>query len=149
MKKASRALRLAVAVAVLALIAGAGGVWLYRAELAARTAIAILEQRGFGPVELTVHHVGLHSARASGLSLYGGAVRASSLVLTFDPGDLYAGRARTMEIEGLRTTVEVKGGNIEVGGRPLPASTASGSSPGSPLVPVSSITLRDVDISAT
>ena len=149
MKKASRALRLAVAVAVLALIAGAGGVWLYRAELAARTAIAILEQRGFGPVELTVHHVGLHSARASGLSLYGGAVRASSLVLTFGPGDLYVGRARTMEIEGLRTTVEVKGGNIEVGGRPLPASTASGSSPGSPLVPVSSITLRDVDISAT
>ena len=95
MKKASRALRLAVAVAVLALIAGAGGVWLYRAELAARTAIAILEQRGFGPVELTVHHVGLHSARASSLSLYGGAVRASSLVLTFGPGDLYVeiGRA--------------------------------------------------------
>ena len=53
MKKASRALRLAVAVVVIALIAGAGGVWLYRAELAARTAIAILEQRGFGPVELT------------------------------------------------------------------------------------------------
>ncbi len=127
------------------MLAGAAGAWLYRAELAARTAIAILEQRGFGPVELTVHHVGLHSARASGLSLYGGAVRASSLVLTFDPGDLYVGRARTMEIEGLRTTVDVKDGNAKVGGRPLPASTA----PGSSFAPISSITLRDVDISAT
>jgi hypothetical protein len=145
MKKALRFLRTSLVVAAFAVVAGAGGVWLYRVELAARTAIAILEQRGFGPVDLTVHHVGLHSARASGLSLYGGAVRASSLVLTFDLGDLYVGRARTMEIEGLRTTVDVKDGNTKVGGRTLPASTA----PGSSVVPISSITLRDIDVSAT
>lgn len=145
MKKALRFLRISLVVAAFAVVAGAGGIWLYRAELAARTAIAILEQRGFGPVDLTVHHVGLHSARASGLSLYGGAVRASSLVLTFDLGDLYVGHARTMEIEGLRTTVDVKDGNTKVGGRTLPASAA----PGSSVVPISSITLRDIDISAT
>lgn len=149
MTRPRRLLRLGLVVAGLAVVAGAGWIWLYRVELAARTAIAILEERGFGPVELTVHHVGLHSARASGLSLYGGAVRATSLVLTFDPGDLYVGEVRTMEIEGLRTTVEVKDGQVKVGGRTLPASAAPGSSTGSPLVPVSSITLRDVDVSAT
>ncbi len=149
MTRTRRFLRLCLVVAGFAIVAGAGGVWLYRAELAARTAIAILEQRGFGPVELTIHHVGLHSARAAGLSLYGGAVRASSLVLTFDPGDLYVGHARTMEIEGLRTTVDVKDGTANVGGRPLPASTAPGSASGSPAMPISTITLRDIDISAT
>ncbi len=115
-------------------------VWIYRADLATRVAIAVLEDRGLGPVELDVDSIGLHSASAVNVSLYGGAVRAKALTLLFEPGDLYAGRAEAIVIEGLRTTVVVDRGTITVGGRPFPGAGETAASP------VKSIALRDAEV---
>ena len=129
---------------IAALLAVTAGVWIYRADLAANVAITILEERGLGPVELTVDTVGLHSARAGNLSLYGGAVRAKALTLRFQAGDLYNGRAEAIEIEGLQTAVALDdGGTITVGGRPLPATGDISA------FPVTSVALHDARITVS
>ncbi len=129
---------------IAALLVVTAGVWIYRADLAANAAITILEERGLGPVELTVETVGLHSARAVNVSLYGGAVHAKALTLLFQPGDLYNGRAEAIEIDGLRTAVALDGsGTITVGGRPLPGAGDTSA------FPVTSVTLHDVQITVS
>ncbi len=134
-----------LAAAVFLATATAGGVWVYRVEVATRVATDMLEQQGLGPVQLSIRSVGLHSARANDVSLYGGALRAKTLVLQFQPGDLYAGRAEAIEIEGLRAAIAIGDNGLTVGGRTLPLQPSAGSSG----MPVGSITLRDADITAT
>lgn len=141
-----RMTRIAIAFAPVILVAAAiGGAWEYRVQLAGATAIGILEQRGFGPVDLAVRSVGLDTARTGSVSLYGGAMRADSITLRFRPGELRTGHVQSIEIDGLRTTVALNGKMLLVGGRPLP--TLEGPATAGPLVAF--VTLRNAEITAT
>lgn len=133
----------AAVLSMLAIAVAAVGTWHYRAELATRVAITVLEQQGLGPVQLSVHSLGLRSARATGVTLLGGAVRASAVELGFTANDLADGRIDRIDIEGLRAHVGFDGKSMTVGGKPLPK--RSQVDEGRTLGPV---TLRNVEITA-
>lgn len=129
---------------VLVVAAAIGGAWMHRGQLAGATVASILERRGFGPIDLSVRSVGLESARTGHVSLYSGAMRADGLTLRFRPGELYAGRVQSIEIEGLRTEIALDGKTLLIGGRPLP--TLASPSAAGPRVAY--VTLRHADIEA-
>ena len=141
-----RVLRLALVPALFLLVAAAiGGAWTYRIQLAAATAIRLLEERGFGPADLTVRSIALESASTGPVSLYGGAMRADGLTLRFRPGELRAGRVQSIELQGLRTSIEFDDDQVLIGGRLLP--TLASPATAGPLVAF--VTLRDAEIMAT
>lgn len=112
------------------IVAAAASLWVYRLDLVGLAAARLLDQRGLGPVELTVTRVDLFGLRAHDMSLNGGAIRAAELTLAYDPLRLAAGVVDRAEIVRLSMTLGVAGGDITVGGAPLRlAGSAQNASP--------------------
>lgn len=137
--------RVAAVLLVAAFAGAAAGLWHYRAELAARAAIHVLELHGLGPVQLSVRSVGLRSARATNVVLLGGAVHASSVELAFAAADLAAGKVEGIEVDGLRAAVAYDGNSLTVGGKPLPRDSRAHAEAQS----LGPVVLRNVEINAT
>ena len=103
---------------------------MYRLEMARMAAIRLLERSGFGPVELTVSHLGLFGLRARDIGLYGGGIRIAELALAYGPSRLAAGIVDRAEIAGLKVTLTAAGDDIAAGGVPLRFSASTdGASP--------------------
>ena len=102
--------------------------WIYRLPLLSSLVLGLLERRGLGPAHLVLDRIDGQRLNAHDVDLYGGALRAGELSLSFTPGQVLAGHLSELTVTGLR--ILLSGEEPTLGGAPLRASpSATGSAP--------------------
>src|SRR5262249_56966310 len=113
--------RLAIGLLSLAvlLVAAVILLWVARVEVLSWTAARLLERQGLGPASFTVDAADFQGLRAHDVSLAGGAIKAQSLPLGFNPNQLLAPHLLQLEIRGLDATLTLGKDGLELAGRPF------------------------------
>ena len=132
---------------VVLLAVGVAIVWLMRTEVLGRTAINLLERQGLGPANFTVDAVDFSGLHAHDVSLAGGAIKADSLTLAFSPRELLVGHLVKIEIGGLKAALTLGKDGLELGGRPLAASSLAGGPSRLETLSIDALDLKDAEIS--
>jgi len=135
----SRRRRVALLVAVLALVGVVAAAW-RRSALAEWTIELVARMRGL-PLTLRVQRVGAGSLEASDVRL-GAAMEAAALRVTWRPGDLLRGRVDRVVVDGLRVSAAWREGGLVV--EPRPRQGAGGAAP--PALPLRTLELHDARI---
>jgi len=100
--------------------------WIGRLDVSRWVAIWLLDRSGVGPTSLTVDAVDLAGIHVRKISLFGGAVRAEALTLSYDPVQLVSGGINQATITRPRVTLALTDDGVEIGGVPLGAPNAPG-----------------------
>ena len=93
--------------------------WAARRDVAEMAVRVILERQGMVPVVLQVTRLDLSGGHLQNISLYGGAIQASDVDLSYHPSRLVAGVMDRVVINGLLAKLNATGGAITLGDAPL------------------------------
>ena len=132
---------------VVLLAVGVVILWFMRTEVLGSAAVRLLDRQGLGPASFTVDAVDFGGLHAHDVSLSGGAIKADTLTLAFSPRELLAGHLVKIEIGGLKAALTLGKDGLELGGRPLGASSPAGGPSPLQTLSIDALDLKDAEIS--
>lgn len=120
--------------------------WTYRIDLVAVAAVRALERQGLGPAQLVIDRVDLSGLHARDIKLYGGAVEAADLTVSYTPFALFSKRLASANLTGLRVKLSTKGDTVMLGDRPLRPTAGANPSSAPPNFQIDALKLDDARI---